>query len=289
VKRIFWLAFIYITSTNVAASEVTLDLSVIGNNQKLVLSIKTNFPPKTILMASLANPVNQGGDGYFGQAKASVSDNQIAEFGPFSKNGATLSPGTYQVTITNVMSALQPKETQSFFGKNGDSLSGQHVSTLAGTSERIVTQTFRLKINPDGSINNTSFKNNSLSDEHTIGSADDVWQKFESGGKEIYVKTNSFFYDKKHYSGTGFHTYLVANLPESNIVGAPQSVMNDLEGNCETRTFHVLGTLFFAGKDRSGVAMKAMPAENIERKLVPKSAFEKAFDMLCKIARSRER
>jgi hypothetical protein len=104
------------------------------------------------------------------------------------------------------------------------------------------------------------------SDDHTIGSPDDKWQRVQSGDREIYVKMNGFFYSKPRFSGYGFHTYIVTNLPESTVVGAPQSVMNDVEGNCSTRTFHVLGTLFFAGKNRSGEAMKELSAEGVERK-----------------------
>ena len=120
--------------------------------------------------------------------------------------------------------------------------------------------------------------------EHAIGSPDDKWQKVQSGDREIYVKMNGFFYSRPQYPGYGFHTYIVTNLLENNIVGAPQSVMNDVEGNCSTRTFHVLGSLFFAGKNRSGEAMKSLPPEDVERKLVPGSPFEKAFEMLCRVA-----
>lgn len=124
-----------------------------------------------------------------------------------------------------------------------------------------------------------------IGDERTIGSKDEVWQKIQSDGREIYVQTNGFYYTKEKYSGYGFHTYVIANLPDSEIVGAPESVMNDVEGNCESRTYNVLGTLFFAGKNRSGVVMHKAPPENVQRKLVPNSPFEKAFDLLCKIAR----
>jgi hypothetical protein len=277
-----------------------MDLNVIGNDQKPILNVKTNLPPKSILMASLANPINQEGNGYFGQAKGEVAANQIVQFGPFSKTGDRLSPGTYQVTVSTVIAALQPEGVQPFFGVHGEGLTGPQVSALPGTSERYVSKVFQFKINPDGSISNPP------SDEHTIGSADDMWQKVQSDGREIYVKTNGRYYSTGRYSGHafqsaegktsdgwdtitkrlvyGFDTYIVANLPESTIVGAPQSVINEVEGNCETRTFHVLGSLFFAGKNRSGVAMKNLPPEDVERKLVPNSPFEKAFDMLCKVA-----
>lgn len=133
------------------ASDITLDLNVTGNDQKPILNVKTNLPPKSILMASLANPINQGGDGYFGQASAAVQANQVVQFGPFSKTGDRLSPGIYQVTVTTVMAALQPEEVQPFFGAHGERLTGHPVITLPGTSERGISQTFQFKINPDGS------------------------------------------------------------------------------------------------------------------------------------------
>ncbi len=119
-------------------------------------------------------------------------------------------------------------------------------------------------------------------DDMAGGRADDKWQKIQSGGREIFVMTNGY------YSGGMFHTYIVANLPESTIVGAPRSVMNDVEGNCGTRHYHVLGSLFFAGKNRSGMAMQSTPPEDVERKIVSNSPFEKAFDMLCQIARKQK-
>lgn len=158
-------------------------------------------------------------------------------------------------------------------------------------------QTFQFKINPDSSISNPPSSNSPPSkremgvDGLAGGSPDDVWQKVQNDGREIYVMTNGRYYKTnpplstaEHHSGYGFATYIVANLPESTIVGAPQSVMHQVEGNCETRHYSVLGSLFFAGKNRSGMPMESTPPENVERKLVPNSPFEKAFDMLCKIA-----
>lgn len=125
-------------------------------------------------------------------------------------------------------------------------------------------------------------KSSPASDAHTIGSADEIWQKVESRGPELYVRTNGAY-----PSGDSFDTYIVSNLPESYIVGAPQSEMVEVEGNCETHTFHLMGSISFAGKDRSGVVMGSTPPETIVRKVVPHSPFEKAFSMLCQIARSK--
>jgi hypothetical protein len=83
------------------------------------------------------------------------------------------------------------------------------------------------------------------------GQASDRWQKVQSEGQEIYVKTNGFFLHR----------------------GALY-----VEGNCETRHYFVLG---------SSMPMESAPPENSGRELVPNSPFEKAFDLLCKIAREK--
>jgi hypothetical protein len=157
--------------------------------------------------------------------------------------------------------------------------------------------TSKSKLNPDSPITKPS-PSNPLSSKHEMGvddlaggSPNDTWERVQSGGKEIFVMTNGRYFNTnpplstaEHHSGYGFATYIVANLPESDIVGAPQSIMYQVDGNCETRHYSVLGSLSFSGKNRSGTPSESTPPENVERKLVPSSPFEKAFDMLCKIA-----
>ena len=291
MKLILSTALLCVISTNAFASDITLDLRVTGNDQKLTLSGKTNLPPKTILAANVINPTDQGGDGFTASAKAAVLADQVIQFGPFSKAGGRLSPGVYEVTVATALAALQPQEVQPFFGAHGGSLTGRQILTLEGTSERIFWQTLQFKINPDGSISDSppNPPRNPPSDQHTIGSADEKWQKIKSAdGREIYVMTNGSYNQLGCCSAKMFRTYLVANLPESDIVGAPQSVMTEVEGDCEARQYHVLGTLFFAGKNRSGMAMENTESEEFERKLIPGSPFEKAFDLLCKIAREQK-
>jgi hypothetical protein len=317
MKRILGIALLCVVSINAFAFDITMDLKVIGNDQKLILNVKTNLPPKTILAAVLARPTNQGGDFYAEDATAAVLTNQVVQFGPFPKAGGRLSPGIYKVTVTALGSWLQPEEIQPLLGER---LTGPLVLTIPGASERLVSQKFQFKINPDGSISTPPPSNlqptNSQPSKHQAvdglagGSPDDIWQKVQSDGREISVMMNGRYYSAEPNSGHafqsadgkttygwdsltkhasyGFHTYIVANLPESTIVGAPQSVMHEVEGDCETRHYHVLGHLFFAGKNRSGVAMQSMPPEDVERNLVPNSPFEKAFDMLCKIARDQK-
>ena len=132
-------------------SNVAPGIEVIQNSQELILELKTNLPPKTNLMATIVNPINQGGDGYDGQAQAEVQNNQIARFGPFSNDGNRLLPGIYVVSISSIMAALQPKEVQQYIGEHGERLTGSSVMTLPGTQEKIFWQTFKFKLNPDGS------------------------------------------------------------------------------------------------------------------------------------------
>lgn len=282
MKRILCVTVLCLISLHSFASDVTLDLKVDPNNRYPLLAIETNLPPGTLLATTLTKKKSKGEVGYFAQEQSSVQITQATQLGPFSQNGKQLEPGIYQITVSTAIASLQPPDAQSFFGPNGSKLTGQHVSNLPGTNEKIVTQTFQYYLDSGAPSNLQSFSNK------TVGSDGETWKSFKSDGKEIFVRTNGFFYTKERYSNYGFRTYIVTNLPASQIVGAPQSVMNQVEGNCETKTFHVLGSLFFAGKDRTGVVVQNMPAENVERRLVKNSPFEKAFDFLCKTAKEQK-
>ncbi len=284
MKPILWIALLSVISTRAFASDITLDLSVTVNDQELTITGKTNLPPKTILMANVANPRDQGGDGFKASAKAAVSANQTIQFGPFSKAGGRLSPGVYKVTVGTAMAALQPQEVQPFFGAHGGSLTGRQVLTLGGTSERIFWQTLQFKINTDGSISSSppNPSSNPPSDEHAIGSTDEKWQKVQGTDPAIYAMTNVGF-----SQGGIVVMYIVENLPESDIVDAPQSVEYDIWGNCAARQYTVISSLFYSEKNRGGYPVGDTGAEDVERKVIPGSPLEKAFDMLCKIASER--
>jgi uncharacterized protein len=121
----------------------------------------------------------------------------------------------------------------------------------------------------------------------------EVWEIFKDATKQILVRTNGFFYDRKSYSGTGFRTNVTYDLPESEIVGAAQSVEYVVEGYCEDKIYTILSTVFFSGKGCtvekgcSGFPMQTLSADGLKRKLVSGSAFEKAFNSLCRIAQSK--
>ena len=136
------------TSQEAIPSEISMTLGVSGNDRP-VLILKTNLPPKAILMVTVANPINKGGDGYFAQQQGRVEDDQTIRIGPFTKSGGGLSVGKYQVTVQTIMATLQPPEVQPFFGFHGENLTGPQIALLPGTSERSFVTTFDIVINPD--------------------------------------------------------------------------------------------------------------------------------------------
>jgi len=138
-------------------------------------------------------------------------------------------------------------------------------------------ETFQININPDGSIGNPAPGN------PTPNAAGEVCQKVQGTDPEIYVMTNVGF----SQDGTVV-MYVVENLPESDIVDAPQSVEYDIWGNCAARQYTVIDSYFFSKKNRGGYPVGDTGAENVERKVIPGSSLEKAFDMLCNIAREKK-
>lgn len=290
VPHLLWMSFLCVLPLSAFASEVTMSLGMIGN-QEPVLILSTNLPPKSLVMVSLANPISKSGSGYFAQEKGQVATDHTIRIGPFTNHGDPLSPGKYEVTVGTVMATLQPQEVQSFFGDHGERLTGPKTLFLPGTSERYFSTIFEIDVSSGAEQNNVPPQ----SGQNTIGSADDKWQRVPGLIPELFIMTNGRYFTTNpplstidHHSGYGWVTNIVANLPDSTTVGAPQSVMVQIEGNCESQHFSVLGSVFFAGKNRSGVAMDSTPAENVEKKLVTGSPVEKAFNMLCAIAREQK-
>jgi hypothetical protein len=113
----------------------------------------------------------------------------------------------------------------------------------------------------------------------------EVWQKLNDN---MSVQTNALFFTKSADSYTGFRTNIVTNLPESGIVGAPQSSELWVEGNCDNRTFHVIQNMLYSEKWRGGYPVHNFQNENFIRKVQKGSSFEKAFDFMCKIARTKK-
>lgn len=146
--------------------EVELNASVVSNNGKPIIKINSNLPEGTLVMASLANPINKGG-GYYGDSKSSLNDEKSADVGPFSQNGSPLAPGIY-MAVVSIGSLLQPKSVQSIIGNNGENLKGNTVFMLAGVPGRMVWQRYVFELTPDGAIINFNRSENSDADSALI-------------------------------------------------------------------------------------------------------------------------
>lgn len=145
---------------------VALNVSIVSNDRKPIIRVQTNLPENTIFMGSLANPVNQGGTGYFGETSSAVN-NKLVELGPFSNNGDALPSGFYMVKIS-MSSLVQSQAVQSIIGGNGEKLKGGNVFTLAGMPARMVWQRFIFELKPDGSITNFQSSKNIEADSSLI-------------------------------------------------------------------------------------------------------------------------
>lgn len=80
-----------------------------------------------------------------------------------------------------------------------------------------------------------------------------------------------------------FRTNIVVNLPESDVLGAPQSELIQIEGNCQSRTVTILGALPYAGKNRSGLPMVDLESgpEGVVRKVEPNTPMQTVFNVVC--------
>ena len=132
--------------------DVSFEVGMDFNDRKPVVRVRTNLPENTTFMSDVANPLNEGGIGYFAQDKAAVSATGLVEFGPFSNQGEALRPGKYRMTIETVATALQPENVRAVFGRNGENLIGSKVSKMSIGSENGISQTFVFNVHQDGSI-----------------------------------------------------------------------------------------------------------------------------------------
>lgn len=84
---------------------------------------------------------------------------------------------------------------------------------------------------------------------------------------------------------SSFHTVMIVNLPESDIVGAPQSERIQVEGECESRTYQIMGVLPYSGKNGGGlpdVDSAVTEPEGVLRKVTADSPIWHVFDLVCK-------
>ena len=72
---------------------------------------------------------------YLAQHRIHVAERQFRA-GPFSKDGASLKPGRYQVVVSSPLSDLQPASVRTLIGQRGAALQGPLTTILLG--ERVV-------------------------------------------------------------------------------------------------------------------------------------------------------
>lgn len=112
--------------------EVKMDGQLVAQNGGSVVRGTTNLPNGTTLMLSLRQQATK----YFAQSKATVADGRFTSE-PFSKNGAALAKGDYELDIVMPLASLQPEAVQKVIGKKCELVSGPlvKVSGLGKTVE----------------------------------------------------------------------------------------------------------------------------------------------------------
>jgi hypothetical protein len=85
-------------------------------------------------------------------------------------------------------------------------------------------------------------------------------------------------------TSSGFHTVMIVNLPESDIVDAPQSERIQVEGECQSRTYQIMGVLPYSGKNGGGMPVEsgATEPEGVLRKVMPDTQIWSVFNLVCK-------
>lgn len=85
-------------------------------------------------------------------------------------------------------------------------------------------------------------------------------------------------------ASSNFHTVMIVNLPESDIVNAPQSERIQVEGECQSRTYQVMGVLLYSGKNGGGlpdVDSSFTEPEGVLRKAMPDTLMWHVFNVVC--------
>ena len=85
-------------------------------------------------------------------------------------------------------------------------------------------------------------------------------------------------------TSSGFHTVMIVNLPESDIVNAPQSERIQVDGECQSRTYQILGVLPYSRKNGGGMpdVDSAAGPEGVLRKVMPDTRMWHVFNLVCK-------
>lgn len=108
-----------------------------------------------------------------------------------------------------------------------------------------------------------------------------VWAVIHPNGEMLAIQLDP----STMPTDAGFETVMIINLPESDIVGAPQSERIQIQGNCRSRTYQIMGVLPYSGKNGGGlpdVDSAATEPEGVLRKVMQKSLIWDVFNVACK-------
>ena len=127
------LCMAIVGAANALTASVTATLE--GEARPAIVG-RTNLPDGTELMVELSRKESS----YAAQDKVSVKGGAFRA-GPFTQKGANLNPGTYLVTVTMPVAAVQPTSVSSAIGEGGSKLEGPLVkrSSFGGNVVRYQT------------------------------------------------------------------------------------------------------------------------------------------------------
>lgn len=103
---------------------------------------------------------------------------------------------------------------------------------------------------------------------------DVVWLK---AGREP-----NLYYSAQYLIEDGvFRVYVMRNLPESEIIGAPESEVTEVQGSCTRKEFSLMGTAFFSGEKATGMLVDSINGDLYRRRMTPQSEFYAIFKSIC--------
>jgi hypothetical protein len=78
------------------------------------------------------------------------------------------------------------------------------------------------------------------------------------------------------------HTFIAENLPESDIIGAPESTKIEIDGDCQAKTYAIFSEFEFSGKMGTGGILGIHNFEPVLRNVMPGTPMDKLFEIGCK-------
>ena len=208
------------------------------------IEASTNLPDGTKLQASLQPPLAtcRPNCGYVWERDLRVVGGKFT-IGPF---GSNLAVGTYTLVITSPLAELQPKSVQVVIGAHGEHLKGQFTKAEIVPG---VGPTFYLKASI-GMVASNAQQNSPVASEPTkpllnkeqgivtlpngnkLETLADgtVWAVLHPLDQLLAIQVTDAM-----PTVSVFRTTIIINLPESDIVNAPQSERIQIEGECQSR------------------------------------------------------